>query len=103
MMASILFVAINAFARSIRASRSAFVNGATRPANEGKAPIGAGTAAPSPSAPRSLANAGRELTPAAKAAASANPDPCKNKRLETMPFLSQTLQMLEEKYNESSK
>ena len=41
-MASMWFSAISTFARSMRASRSSFVNGGTRPANEGRAAIAAG-------------------------------------------------------------
>jgi cytidine deaminase len=76
-MASILFCAINSFARSMRARLSSFEIGATFPTNEGKAAIGAGRELASPV---SLAATNG---PAADAAATA-PEIRKKDRLESM-------------------
>jgi hypothetical protein len=76
-MASIPFRAISSFACSIRARRSSFEIGATFPANEGNAAIGAGRelVSPAPVSPRK--------EPAAPTAVTA-PAMRKNDRLETM-------------------
>jgi hypothetical protein len=68
---------MSSFARSIRASRSSFVNGFTRPANEGSAAIGAGREVGS----LALVCA---IEPAAAAVAAAAEEILKKVRLETM-------------------